>query len=897
MRISKGKPTTPCGACPLAVVGSGFVQGDGPLPSSILIVGEAPGETEAKTGKPFVGQAGKLLDKLLKRAGIERSMCRVANVICCRPPSNALAGAPYEHEAIGACSPLLEEEIKKCQPKVIVALGATAFRRLTGLTGITRYRGFPIRHPSGAWIVPTFHPSFLLPRPGQKDTVKLTGVVTLDLRKVKDILEHGFSKLPTHYLLDPTPTEAEVFAAEYEQALIHGTTLGLSADIETPGKLAKGEAEDEENDEYGSTQILRISFCFKPGYSMSIPWQPQYMNVIRRLLENPDGAIIFWNGYAFDRPILELNGIKVSGIIYDAMWAWHLLQSDLPRGLESVTSHYAYDIGAWKHYSESEPARYNAIDADAAYRNFAGIKKDLEARGMWQLYLDHVVALAPFLFTAGREHGVLIDLDAQQALREQLHMDRTDLLREAQLVTPKALWSEKIYQRLPKAIPETEFEEIPTVKAVRVCTICGKENVSKTHFTSKKSTCGSGEITYREQETTAYQWRPDFARLDGEELVDAVAAAGFNPVSTKQLIGYAKYYRHEIGENYKTGREQLDKKVRAKLIKEYGKSHPIYDIAQEAQEVTKTLGTYVDGYRPDGRGRIYTAYTFAPSTGRLSSRNVNLQNASRGSNNRYATAIRRTIIPGPGHVFVEADSSAIEAVMTGWFMEDPEYIRLAKQGIHDYITCLEFGLPFNPDELGTYRKDPLYEEARERNKRVVHGTNYGMTPKMMVMAYPDHFTDERMAAFSQARYFKACPKLPKWQQDIRTLAHRQSYLQNPWGYRHYFYEVFTRNAKGEVVLGNDGKRVVAFLPQSSAAAFMRDSLLLLAASPWAKYAPANVSIHDSICLAVPEDRAEDAMEYLLQMMTRPIEKMSGLVIGAECKIGPNWADMKKVGKR
>jgi DNA polymerase I-like protein with 3'-5' exonuclease and polymerase domains len=202
------------------------------------------------------------------------------------------------------------------------------------------------------------------------------------------------------------------------------------------------------------------------------------------------------------------------------------------------------------------------------------------------------------------------------------------------------------------------------------------------------------------------------------------------------------------------------------------------------------------------------------------------------------------------------------------------------------------GWDFDPKSIGAYRKDPTYAAARERNKRIVHGTNYGMSPRKMVELYPGSFPSERSAVEAQARYFTACVGLAEWHHRVRQQAHRQTYLVNPWGYRHYFYNVFEKGPNREWRLGSDAKRVIAFLPQSSAAAFMRDSLLILADSPWGPTAPGNVSIHDSICVVAPEAEAASAIDYLATLMTRPIPELGGLRIGAEVKVGPNWADMR-----
>ena len=880
-------------------MGKGFVLPDGPSTAPVLLVGESPGETEAKEGRPFIGLAGKLLDRLLRGAGLDRGTFRVTNTICCQPPKNYLSGSPWEIKAIASCAPLLEEEIKKSAPRVIVALGNIAFRRLTGLSGISRYRGFPIRHSSGSWVLPTYHPSFLLPRKGQKESAKLTGLVLMDLLRAVEIARDGFHPSDSHYVLDPRPDSAAIWATEFENALYRGEAKYLSWDIETPGKLKTKDEEDLDSDDEDSddgiwsTQIIRIGFSYRPGSALSIPWRPEYLPVIKRLLQNPQVEQVTWNGYSFDCPVVELNGlIPIAKCIHDGMWAWHTLQSDLPRGLEAVASVFAPEIGPWKHLSTAQPAHYNAIDADAALRNFLATKQELEKNDQWQIYQKHVVDLYPILFEAGRVNGVSIDRIAQDDLRRILVNDRDRLLREAQRLVPK-----RPGRKGPKTYIKEKNVRSPMVavggtRKVSTCNQCGKERISKTHL--KK--CPGSAILKVEKPFTFWKWDPKWEDLDSDTLIQAIDEVGFNPVSTKQLQDYAREHGHKLGVDYKTGREQLNKRTRQSLIKKYGLLHPIYKLAQELQDITKSLGTYVEGFAPDRKGKIYTTYTLIASTGRLTSRNKNLQNVSHDSRLKHSEAIRRTIVPLPGHVFVECDSSAIESVCTGFFMDDPEYIRLARTGIHDYVTCLELGKEFIPALLGDYRKDQAYEQARDRNKRVIHGTSYGMSPKMMVMIYPEIFRAERDAAYAQDHFLRAVPRLGKWQHEVRLAAHRTTYLQNPWGYRHYYYQVFTKDKDGNVVNGPDAKRVVAFLPQSSAAAIMKDTILEIGKGAFRKFMPANLSVHDSICLQVPRDRVEETADYLSTLMTREIPLMNNLRIGCEVKMGPNWADLKKIKK-
>src|SRR3990167_7835139 len=196
-----------------------FVEPSGSGANGILLVGEAPGAGEEREGLPFVGAAGRELDRVLARAGLQREAFRVSTVLACRPPGTKLSGASYELAAISHCTPNLDREIERMRPRVLVGLGETALRRLTGLTGISRHRGFVLETKYGIWSLNTFHPSFLLPRRGEESSSKYVGVVALDLLRAVSISAQVFGREPMHYLLDPHPSEAMSFALDYEQEL------------------------------------------------------------------------------------------------------------------------------------------------------------------------------------------------------------------------------------------------------------------------------------------------------------------------------------------------------------------------------------------------------------------------------------------------------------------------------------------------------------------------------------------------------------------------------------------------------------------------------------------------------------------------------------------------------
>jgi DNA polymerase len=149
-----------CTRCGLAAGRTQVVFGRGDPDADLMFIGEGPGQQEDEQGQPFVGRSGQLLDRLLlEETGLGRDEVRVVNVVMCRPPGNR---DPLPEE-IEACSPYLARQIELTRPKVIVTLGNFATRQVLGTKdGITKLRGRTHPHPSGAAIVPTFHPAAVL---------------------------------------------------------------------------------------------------------------------------------------------------------------------------------------------------------------------------------------------------------------------------------------------------------------------------------------------------------------------------------------------------------------------------------------------------------------------------------------------------------------------------------------------------------------------------------------------------------------------------------------------------------------------------------------------------------------------------------------------------------------
>ena len=880
----------PCHGCALDTLGTGFALADGTGSNGVLLVGEALGASEAELSRPFVGKAGHWVAQAFQRRGWRREEFRIANTVCCQPPANFLRGAPYEVGAVTHCAPNLDGVISDMHPRAIVALGEVAMRRVMGLEGITANRGYVEWSPRyGCWTIATFHPSYMM-----RGLSKLTGVWLYDIERAVDIAQHGFTPFRATYLADPPVGVVDQWAQQVEAAYwASPADVWLAYDIETPYKQVEDEGELDLEAEWFGDRILRIGFAWQGQEALSIPWAPEYFGAIRRLLTLPCVKVL-WNA-SYDNPRIRAQGFAIEGDIWDAMDAWHLLHSDLPRGLSFVTPFAVPNAPRWKHTSRTDPATYNAKDALFTLRIMQWAKPNLEKAHLWDLFQRHCVQLDPILQQMSTA-GVLLDDEMRHKVGAELSVELQRLDAAIEVAVPVAarrLHPKDGFKRPP--VETAGLVQITRPAEWRECVICGTKNPPAAHtkvFKKKPNgPCAGAEI--RAVAGMEERW----AHLEPFKA------------SKTQLLTYQQIMGHRPVIDRKRKTETFDDEALAKLTVQYPLD-TLYPLIRTQRGISKQRDTYVGTWDEERQrwvggvpvgpdGRVHTSYRNTPSTWRLSSVNPNLQN--------WDGRLKGLFIAAPGHVLWEIDFSAIEAVIVGYFANSERYVKAAKLGIHDYVASFMVGQPadlnWDAARLYAYLQDikRRFKPQREAAKRVVHGGNYGMTPTRQHQLYPEYFPTVKDAGALQQRYkVNIFPEITQWQNDTVAIADKSVILRTPFGYQHAFWKVFEwekKHGEWESHWGEDAKRALAFKPQNTAAGIIKEAMLRIKAAGYAEFL--RLQIHDSLLCEIPTERLDEVAGVITRIMQEPVRCLElpwapgeYLTIGTESSYGTRWGSLQ-----
>jgi uracil-DNA glycosylase family 4 len=380
-----------------------------------------------------------VLNRQLALLGMSREDFWTTNSMWCLPKHLGWTDYPNRFKDAGLalehCKPYLDDLIESVRPRAFVPCGNVALRRLCQLSGIEAHAGYVLPTPYGIPAVPMPHPSFVM-----KGNQKLNSLCLYSLGRALEIANGTYR--PSLYTLHCDPAIA--VGLNYLNSA--GPTIDtLVVDIETPESDRLDEEELE--GEGVSWTIVRAGFSLAQGTAISFPWQEPYIDLLRQALKRATVVVEHADNH-FDTKRLAKAGLTWTAKVVSSMWAWHFLESDLPKGLGKVAPFF-YSGPPWKHLSQAEPARYNAMDNAVTMDCYLGTRDTLAKAGRWDSFMRHCVDMADPLTVMG-QRGVRIDTEFQAQFMSRLEREWDESNAKLQAMVPESLKKVKRWKRAPK---------------------------------------------------------------------------------------------------------------------------------------------------------------------------------------------------------------------------------------------------------------------------------------------------------------------------------------------------------------------------------------------------------------------------------------------------------------
>lgn len=761
-------------------------HGVGPIPSRIMLVGEAWGYEEEQAGEPFVGASGQELNRMLHEAGIMRSECFVTNLVNHRPPENDLGRwIAFKKKDITKQHIFLRDkmvlpiimqgyhqlinEIENVQPNIIIAFGNAAMWALTGKWGILKWRGSQL-HWDGAlylidkknWqppkVIPTIHPAAVLRE------WKLRAAVLNDLRRVKRHMTSREYQVPDYrFLVRPSFDIATATLNDLQKrATIAATPFWIDLDIETrSGHTACVGVS------WSRTDALCVPFTalgMKEGY-WSADEEAQILYLLYKLLTHPNVKIRWQNGL-YDAQYIYKHWHFIPQNGQDTMVSQHALFSDQPKALGYLASLYADHFVYWKDEGKTWTDKRSTKD---------------ESEGWIYNCKDCVYT---------REVG---EVELQVA-------DKMGLRRVHDL-------QQEMFHPVLKAM----------LKGVRVI----PENRNSLAAEIQE------QISHREQ-----------------FLID-VLGHQINTASPKQMqtLFYNDLGQPPIMTRAKKGMPAhitCDDDALQKIARREPLLKPIVNAVADIRTLEKYLGVVLMKLDEDGRARC--SYNIggsesgksAPKTYRLSSSKsafgsgANLQNiSSEKSKSRGKAAergnvamlgdpyslpnIRSLFGPDPGYTFFDQDLDRADLTVMAWDAEDELLKAALKLGVDIHLLNVYVLDNQNPPPLEELvETHPKYYDhrtprklKREFSKVFCHATDY-LGKSRTVAANTGRTIHETDRA--QRIYLGTYKGIERWQRRIIEQVNRFRFVENRFGYRWYIFDRISDQIMPEAV---------AWIPQST----------------------------------------------------------------------------------
>lgn len=751
------KPKT-CVGCPMYELGEGFVSFDGAIDAKIIVVGEAPGETEVISGKPFVGKTGKIL-----RAMLPFRYPLITNVLWCRPPGNKI---PPNFDVSICTSRYLDKIIPQHNRSMIVAVGDTAATSLFKKVPITRWRGSIVDGKWGKTML-TLHPSFIV-----RGNWELLPILKADLKKANSFVT---SPQP-NYIINPTIDQLN----DFKDSLDHDEILAF----------------DIENTYSGA--LICISFASKDT-TICIPLQNGYnpywktnedemeaVKVIADILESDIPKVA--QNMIHDISHLQELGFIINNVNDDTLVAHHVVYPELPHRLDFMSSIYT-DIPFYKHMlrdNENEKVsmldcsidtvqEYNCKDSYVTLLIHKAIQSELAEHNLTQFYKRQMKLVHKLIDMS--KIGVKVDVDKMEDM---------------------------------KVILTQESDELQSM----------------------------------------------FNSAVGQEL---------NLASSKQI---GSFLYGELGIKPPSftpkGQPSTDEKALRKIALLGLEESELINVILTHKELSKVISTYLHCFT-DANNRIHSRWSIGPVSGRLSSKEPNLQNLPKFG----PGSIREIYTCETGNVLIGADYSQIELRILAYISGCETLIKAFNSG-EDIHTI---------NARSLYNKQDIAKDSVERRfaKVFVYSTAYGGGASVLQEAASLsqlNITLKEAKTFID-NFYRANKEIVVWRDKLVKEVYSTRRYTNCFGRSRLFMGNITSMYS----------EIINYPIQSTAADIINEAMLRIDL-------PYVAQIHDQLVVEVPEKEAKATSEKLKEGMEFKFT-INGyeIFIPVDVKIGRNFKEI------
>lgn len=739
-------------------------------PYKIAFIGEAPGESEERQGRPFVGPSGVLLWAVASKHGIVRDACFVGNVCQQRPPGNKIDSFAWDGPEIQMGLAQLKDDLCNFSPNLIVLLGNAPLKAFAGESGITLWRGSLLKSTSGQKLLPTLHPAGILREYSGK------ALLDFDLKRARVEGLSPILDLPQRNL------RSDLTFDEIIQQLqrIHEYKPTVSTDIEG----------------YWD-HIWAISFAESPSLSFTIPcdgWSFSEEKLLwlwlARVLTDPQIPKILQNSL-YDTFCLQYGySIPVLGVVDDTMLQHWEMFCELPKRLSFLASIYTREP-YWKDERDDEDRHtrllYCAKDSAVTYEVRDVIKPHLRGT-INEHYLFNLQVLKPLRFM--EQKGINYDKEkanqkAKEVQRKIYRLQYTlDRIAGYPSVTSVSGWVDILRDTV---CFKRSHAFINLLQDILPHALLSKVQKASQAVSILKSSVGLDYAAQGELETLT---ETNYLNVESKDQI-----ADF----LYRQLGLPVQFKKEHGR--KTEKETTDVLALLTLFKKT--EDPTLRLILSIRSLRTRLESLCTSTDPDGR--IRCGYNVVGSkTGRLS-----CYQSPTGSGFNLQTATKKDrdlFLPDPGYWMFQCDLSGADSwtvAAHSWSLGDPTMLDDLQSGIkpHKIVALLHM----HGREVLGWTRDKIKSESKGIDqdgwlyfacKRVVHGSSYGMKKQTMC----DQILKDSYKLYGEAIYvepntcellrqyfFIRYPGIISWQDRIRTQIKQYGYLDSANGHRRQFF--------------------------------------------------------------------------------------------------------------